>query len=85
MVSDNVLKSSMHRVVAPPGEQGRYARSSIVYFSRPGNNIPLNRVPSKLVPQDQDTTEQPTAAAWIANRAKVGHVLCLLYRGASLC
>jgi isopenicillin N synthase-like dioxygenase len=71
MIPGNVLKSSMHRVVAPPGEQARYPRTSIVYFSRPGNNIHLNRVPSRLVPQDKDTEGQPTAAAWIANRAKV--------------
>ncbi|KAI0352451.1 Clavaminate synthase-like protein [Trametes cingulata] len=39
--SGGLLKSNLHRVVPPPGEQARSTRWSLVYFTRPGNSVVL--------------------------------------------
>ena len=36
-----ILRSNIHRVVNPPGEQGDSMRMSVVYFSRPENEVIL--------------------------------------------
>lgn len=36
-----VLRSNIHRVVNPPGEQGGETRMSLVYFSRPEDEVVL--------------------------------------------
>ncbi|RDL41683.1 Clavaminate synthase-like protein [Venustampulla echinocandica] len=36
-----VLRSNIHRVVSPPGEQATQTRYSLVYFSRPNDDVPL--------------------------------------------
>ncbi|KAJ4355552.1 uncharacterized protein N0V89_003570 [Didymosphaeria variabile] len=35
------LRSNIHRVVPPPGEQGKCERYSLVYFCRPGDDVVL--------------------------------------------
>jgi isopenicillin N synthase-like dioxygenase len=35
------LKSSVHRVVAPPKDQRRYERTGLLYFARPHNEVEL--------------------------------------------
>jgi len=42
--SGGILRSSVHRVMPPPGEQARYARYSVAFFTRPGDNIPLRHL-----------------------------------------
>ena len=42
-----LLRSNIHRVVPPPGEQAKYDRWSLVYFLRPGFD-------NELVPLDSD-------------------------------
>ncbi|TBU56852.1 Clavaminate synthase-like protein [Dichomitus squalens] len=39
--SGGLLKSNLHRVVPPPGEQAYHTRWSVVYFTRPGNSVQL--------------------------------------------
>ncbi|KAI0637482.1 Clavaminate synthase-like protein [Trametes polyzona] len=39
--SGGLLKSNLHRVVPPPGEQAHYPRWSLVYFTRPGDSVLL--------------------------------------------
>jgi len=41
LFSGGILRSNMHRVIAPPGAQSRYDRWSLVYFTRPGNSVML--------------------------------------------
>jgi len=41
LFSGGILRSNMHRVVAPPGAQSRFDRWSLVYFTRPGNSVML--------------------------------------------
>ena len=40
-LSAGVLRSATHRVVSPPGEQGRHVRHSLVYFARPEDTVIL--------------------------------------------
>lgn len=38
------LKSSVHRVVAPPADQREYNRTGLLYFSRPHNDLVLEPI-----------------------------------------
>ncbi|OCH93285.1 Clavaminate synthase-like protein [Obba rivulosa] len=40
--SGGILRSNLHRVVPPPGAQGKFERWSLVYFTRPGNSVILS-------------------------------------------
>ena len=60
------LRSAVHRVIGPPGEQAQSPRHSVVYFSRPNGDIKLA---SLLDNEDQE--EAVTADEWIANRVKL--------------
>jgi len=42
--TNGLLRSNLHRVVAPPGEQARCTRYALVYFARPGDEVPLKRI-----------------------------------------
>ncbi|KAI0076053.1 Clavaminate synthase-like protein [Panus rudis PR-1116 ss-1] len=39
LFSGGILRSNVHRVMPPPGEQSRFPRYSISYFCRPGNDV----------------------------------------------
>lgn len=41
--SAGILRSNLHRVVTPPGEQARHTRYSLVYFSRPEHEVVMKR------------------------------------------
>ncbi|GAD98060.1 hypothetical protein AN2655.2 [Paecilomyces variotii No. 5] len=43
------LKSTIHRVVAPPADQINIPRLGLLYFSRPGRNAIIKPVPSPLL------------------------------------
>ncbi|EJD06909.1 Clavaminate synthase-like protein [Fomitiporia mediterranea MF3/22] len=49
LLSGGILRSNMHRVVPPPGEQCRYARWSAVFFSRPASNCPLRALEGTVI------------------------------------
>lgn len=70
--SNGLLRSNVHRVVAPPGEQGVVTRYSLVYFCRPGDEVVLK----SLVEGGQvdgkggeEEEEEVTAKEWILRRA----------------
>jgi isopenicillin N synthase-like dioxygenase len=63
--SSGILRSNIHRVVAPPGEQGSVTRYSLVYFCRPEDDIILR----SLVEGGEKDEEQVTAKEWILRRA----------------
>ncbi|BFZ60224.1 hypothetical protein YB2330_001250 [Saitoella coloradoensis] len=71
-MTGNLLRSNIHRVVAPPGLQRSSNRESIVYFCRPNNHIRLAPIPSPLVatePRDaKRVDEYPTSEEWIKER-----------------
>lgn len=47
--TNGLLRSNLHRVVAPPGEQVSCTRYAVVYFARPGDEVPLRRVEGSSV------------------------------------
>ncbi|KAF1943882.1 Clavaminate synthase-like protein [Clathrospora elynae] len=63
--SSGTLRSNIHRVVAPPGEQGSFTRYSLVYFCRPEDDVVLR----SLVEGGEEEEEQVTAKEWILRRA----------------
>ena len=68
-LSDGLLKSNIHRVVAIPGLNEMINRYSIVYFSRPENNVLMQSLinTGHHEPLDGDVL---TAQEWIARRVK---------------
>jgi isopenicillin N synthase-like dioxygenase len=63
--SSGNLRSNIHRVVAPPGEQGSVTRYSLVYFCRPEDDVVLK----SLVHGGEKEDEEVTAKEWILRRA----------------
>ncbi|KAF2179356.1 Clavaminate synthase-like protein [Zopfia rhizophila CBS 207.26] len=63
--SEGKLRSNIHRVVAPPGEQGSVTRYSLVYFCRPEDDVRLR----SLVGDSDGEDEGATAKEWILRRA----------------
>jgi isopenicillin N synthase-like dioxygenase len=49
--SNGLLRSNMHRVVPPPGEQAELTRYSLVYFSRPDDNCVWKPLESDIIPK----------------------------------
>jgi isopenicillin N synthase-like dioxygenase len=70
--SGGILRSNLHRVVSPPGEQAREVRRSLVYFSRPEHDVVLTRLKGGLVDELGDggveEEEGVSAREWLARR-----------------
>jgi len=67
-----VLRSNIHRVVNPPGEQADEVRYSLVYFARPENDILLKALEGSAVigeGKEEEGEEEITAKEWILRRA----------------
>ena len=75
-----VLRSNLHRVVNPPGEeQGSLTRTSLVYFARPRDEVVLKKlqdsrvidewVKSNGARREDGTEEEVTAREWTLRRA----------------
>jgi isopenicillin N synthase-like dioxygenase len=52
--TNGLLRSNIHRVVSPPGEQAKETRYSVVYFSRPEDEVILRRLESGSIPELED-------------------------------
>ena len=81
LFSGGILHSNMHRVVPPPGEQRVYERWSVVFHTRPGNNVILRAlvdesdiIKTKVNSLDEEKRAkmfpQSTASQWLARRIK---------------
>jgi len=76
--SGGILRSNLHRVVPPPGEQGKYERWSLVFFTRPGASQILEPIKeSKMVTESASNPENArfntggtTSGEWFARRIK---------------
>ena len=44
-----ILRSNLHRVVKPPGEQWKVRRQALVYFLRPEHEVALARLKGGLI------------------------------------
>lgn len=74
--SAGVLRSNVHRVVNPPGEQADSMRMSLVYFARPEDDIVLKVLDESPLIQEKRKEkvefkgeEEITAKQWILRRA----------------
>ncbi|KAI1501221.1 hypothetical protein F5X99DRAFT_383742 [Biscogniauxia marginata] len=49
--TNGLFRSNIHHIVAPPGAQGDFTRYSLIYFSRPNDDVNLKRLEgSKRIP-----------------------------------
>jgi len=77
--TNGLLRSNIHRVVAPPGQQAEYTRYSLVYFNRPENEVMLKRLnTSEMIPplEHDEVEEEINSKDWIIRRA-LGHRIAI--------
>ncbi|KAH7361147.1 hypothetical protein BKA66DRAFT_426107 [Pyrenochaeta sp. MPI-SDFR-AT-0127] len=67
--SNGILRSNIHRVVAPPGEQGSVTRYSLVYFCRPEDDVILKSLVEGQTTDEEGEEDEVTAKEWILRRA----------------
>ncbi|THH11004.1 hypothetical protein EW145_g942 [Phellinidium pouzarii] len=81
LFSGGILRSNLHRVVPPPSVQAAHERYSIVFFTRPGNDVLLRALADeselikealeKMVPEERKKFEPgATARKWFTRRNK---------------
>jgi isopenicillin N synthase-like dioxygenase len=66
------LRSNIHRVDSPPGDQGDWTRYSLVYFNRPEDEVMLKRLEgSEMIPPlgKGEVEEEIYSKDWIIRRA----------------
>ncbi|THH23233.1 hypothetical protein EUX98_g7944 [Antrodiella citrinella] len=76
--SGGILRSCVHRVMPPPGEQARYARHSVAFFTRPGDQIPLRHLSERSKMVSDSVSQAPpgqyepgaTAGEWTSRRIR---------------
>lgn len=68
--SAGILRSNLHRVVSPPGEQAGLMRHSLVYFCRPEHEAILKRVEGGLIDAEgeDDGEEGVSSREWLERR-----------------
>ena len=75
--TNGLLRSNIHRVVSPPGEQARETRYSVVYFCRPEDEVVLKRLDDGdggkggVIPElgEGEVEEEVCAREWVIRRA----------------
>jgi isopenicillin N synthase-like dioxygenase len=85
--TNGLLKANMHRVAAPPGAQGDFTRHSLVYFSRPNDDINLKRIEgSKRIPPLENVIaeENINTRDWIVRDFRANQALASLDKGQGL-
>lgn len=77
--SGGILRSNLHRVVSPPGLQATHTRWSLVFFTRPANDVELRALTQSspaiaaAVAASPDLAKghpQQTALEWYMRRIK---------------
>lgn len=79
-LTNGFLKSSIHRVVAPPADQEHIDRIGVLYFVRPEDRLPLIPVDSPVLKRlglvgkasSNDDGEIVTAGEWVKARVSGG-------------
>lgn len=64
------LYSAVHRVVGPPGEQGKCERHSVVYFSRPNSSVKLRSLFEYPTEDSINGMDLMNADDWVKQRAR---------------
>ncbi|KAJ5761174.1 Oxoglutarate/iron-dependent dioxygenase [Penicillium odoratum] len=67
--SNGLLRSNIHRVIAPPGAQAECTRYSLVYFARPEDDVVLRRLEGNAIPPLEGVEEEVSSKQWILRRA----------------
>lgn len=70
--TNGLLRSNIHRVISPPGAQADVTRYSLVYFSRPEDDVLLKRLEGSTVipPLPEGAVENDiNSKDWIIRRA----------------
>ena len=72
-VTNGFLKSSVHRVCAPPPDQAGIDRLGVLYFVRPEDSMQLKPVESSVLKKlglepEQDAATNFTAGEWVKAR-----------------
>jgi isopenicillin N synthase-like dioxygenase len=70
--TNGLLRSNIHRVNSPPGEQAKCTRYSLVYFNRPEDDVVLKRLEGSdmIPPLAQGVVEDEVRSKdWIIRRA----------------
>ncbi|KAJ7499645.1 hypothetical protein FB451DRAFT_1162106 [Mycena latifolia] len=78
LFSGGILRSNLHRVVPPPGAQASFERWSLVYFTRPGNDVQLRALveDSQMIADavtrtpEKDFETGCTSLEWFTRRIK---------------
>lgn len=78
-LTSGFLKSSIHRVVAPPPDQASVDRLGVLYFVRPEDDLVLKPVDSPVIKrlgyeldEESKAIEGITAGEWVKARVKAG-------------
>ncbi|KAF2446408.1 2OG-Fe(II) oxygenase superfamily protein [Karstenula rhodostoma CBS 690.94] len=77
-LTNGFLKSSIHRVVAPPPDQADIDRLGVLYFVRPEDSVVLNPIQSPVLEKlgytktKDDSTVGITAGEWVKARVAKG-------------
>lgn len=77
-LTNGFLKSSIHRVVAPPPDQADIDRLGVLYFVRPEDSLELRPIVSSVLQRlgydkvKDDTTVGITAGEWVKARVAKG-------------
>ncbi|CAG9936531.1 unnamed protein product [Clonostachys rosea f. rosea IK726] len=78
-LTNGFLRSSIHRVVAPPADQAHVDRLGVLYFVRPEDKLELRPVQSKVLERlnyrpdpDAQLAEGITAGEWVKARVRAG-------------
>ncbi|KAI0352453.1 Clavaminate synthase-like protein [Trametes cingulata] len=85
--SGGILRSNIHRVMPPPGEQAQYERWSLVFFTRPNDEAVLRALTDKSPMIAEAVAKAPpgkydpgvTASEWLARR--IGSQRAANYKG----
>ncbi|KAI1790646.1 Clavaminate synthase-like protein [Ganoderma leucocontextum] len=80
--SGGILRSNIHRVIPPPGDQAQYERWSLVYFTRPTDTIELQHQAEKSTKIAEAVAKAPpgkyepgtTSAEWLMRRIRAKRV-----------
>ena len=70
--TNGLLRSNIHRVISPPGEQAKETRYSLVYFARPEDDVLLKGLEgSDVIPglKGEDEREAMSSKEWIKLQA----------------
>ena len=66
--TNGFLRSGLHRVTVPPGEQAGHERWSLLYGMRPESEVRMESVGGGLLPKDGSEKVGCTAKEWIAKK-----------------